>query len=218
MPFVTLKIAQTLDGRVATATGESKWITGEAAREEGHRLRDRHDAILVGINTVLKDDPSLTTRIPHGRDPLRIIVDSKLRVPLTAKILRQRSAAKTCIATLDSMPKDRLGALLDVGAEILIAKGKNGQVDLKHLMRMLGSFGITSVLIEGGSTVNASALRSGIVDKVVLFAAPLLMTGADSLCSIGGSSPARLSKAIKLHRVTSKWVGRDLMIEGYTRP
>lgn len=218
MPFVTLKIAQTLDGRIATAAGESKWITGEEARKEGHRLRDRHDAILVGINTVLKDDPSLTTRIPHGRDPLRVVVDSKLRVPLTAKILTQRSAAKTCIATLDSMPKDRLSKLLDAGAEILIAKGKNGQVDLKCLMRMLGSFGVTSVLIEGGSTVNASALQSGIVDKVVVFAAPLLMTGADSLCSIGGKSPARLSKAIKLHRVTSQWVGRDLMVEGYTRP
>jgi diaminohydroxyphosphoribosylaminopyrimidine deaminase/5-amino-6-(5-phosphoribosylamino)uracil reductase len=218
MPFVTLKIAQTLDGRIATATGESKWITGEEARKEGHRLRDSHDAILVGINTVLKDDPSLTTRIPHGRDPLRVIVDSKLRISCNAKVLTQRSEAKTCIATLDSMPKDRLGALLDAGAEILIAKGKDGQVDLKDLMRMLGSFGVTSVLIEGGSTVNASALKAGIVDKVVMFAAPLLMAGTDSLCSIGGKSPARLSKAIRLHRVTSQWVGQDLMIEGYIRP
>jgi diaminohydroxyphosphoribosylaminopyrimidine deaminase/5-amino-6-(5-phosphoribosylamino)uracil reductase len=218
LPFVTLKIAQTLDGRIATATGESKWITGEAAREEGHRLRDQHDAILVGINTVLKDNPSLTTRIPRGRDPLRVIVDSKLRIPLTAKVLTQRSTAKTFIATLDSMPKDRLGALLDAGAEILIVKEKNGQVDLKQLMRMLGSFGVTSVLIEGGSTVNASALQAGIVDKVVMFEAPVLMTGADSLCSVGGKSPARLSKAVRLHRVTSQWVGQDLMLEGYIRP
>jgi diaminohydroxyphosphoribosylaminopyrimidine deaminase/5-amino-6-(5-phosphoribosylamino)uracil reductase len=218
MPYVTLKIAQTLDGRIATAAGESKWITGEAAREEGHRLRDRHDAILVGINTVLKDDPSLTTRIPGGRDPLRVILDSNLRIPLTAKVLKQRSSAKTCIATLDSMPKDRLGALLDAGAEILIAKEKNGQIDLKDLMRKLGGFGVTSVLIEGGSTVNASALKSGIVDKVVVFAAPLLMTGVDSLCSIGGKSPARLSKAIRLRRTTSRWVGDDLMLEGYIRP
>jgi len=218
MPFVTLKIAQTLDDLEATAAGESKWITGEEARKEGHRLRDRHDAILVGINTVLKDDPSLTTRVPRGRDPLRIIVDSKLRVPLIAKVLTQRSTAKTFIATLDSMPKDRLDKLLDAGAEILIVKEKSGQVDLKHLMRMLGSFGITSILIEGGSTVNASALRSGIVDKVVVFAAPLLMTGADSLCSIGGKSPARLSNAVRLHRVTSQWVGQDLMVEGDLRP
>lgn len=218
MPFVTLKIAQTLDGRIATAAGESKWITGEEARKEGHRLRDRHDAILVGINTVIKDDPSLTTRIPRGRDPLRVIVDSKLRIPLNAKVLTQRSLAKTCIATIDSMPKDKLGALLDRSAEILIAKEKNGQVDLKHLMRMLGGFGVTSVLIEGGSTVNASALQAGIVDKVVVFEAPMLMTGTDSLCSIGGKSPARLSKAVRLHRVTSRWIGEDLMLEGYIRP
>jgi diaminohydroxyphosphoribosylaminopyrimidine deaminase/5-amino-6-(5-phosphoribosylamino)uracil reductase len=218
MPFVTLKIAQTLDGRIATATGESKWITGEPARLEGHRLRDRLDAILVGINTVLKDNPSLTTRTPNGRDPLRVIVDSKLRIPLTAKVLSQRSTAKTFLATLESMPTDKLSRLLDVGAEILIVKEKNGQVDLKDLMRMLGGFGVTSVLIEGGSTVNASALRSGIVDKVVVFAAPLLMTGVDSLCSIGGKSPARLSKAVRLHRVTSQWIGQDLMIEGYVRP
>lgn len=218
MPFVTLKIAQTLDGRIATAAGESKWITGEDARLAGHRLRDRHDAILVGINTVLKDDPSLTTRIPGGRDPLRVILDTRLRIPLKAKVLVQRSSAKTLIATLDSMPKDRLGALLDAGADILIVKAKDGQVDLKDLMRKLGSFGVTSVLIEGGSAVNASALKSGIVDKVVLFAAPLLMTGADSLCSIGGASPARLSKAVRLHRMTSRWIGEDLMIEGYLRP
>lgn len=218
MPFVTLKIAQTLDGRIATAKGESKWITGEAAREEGHRLRDQHDAILVGINTVLKDDPSLTARIPHGRDPLRVVLDTKLRIPLTAKALTQRSSAKTCIATLDSMPKDKLGALLDRGAEILIVKEKNGQVDLKRLLRMLGGFGVTSVLIEGGATVNASALQAGVVDKVVVFEAPLLLTGTDSLCSIGGKSPARLSTAIRLHRTTSRWVGEDLMLEGYIRP
>ena len=217
MPFVTLKIAQTLDGRIATAKGESKWITGDEARKEGHRLRDRHDAILVGINTVLKDNPSLTTRILHGRDPLRVILDSKLRIPLNAKILTQSSEAKTCIATLDSMPKDRLADLLDAGAEILIAKGKNGQVDLKHLMKMLGSFGITSVLIEGGATVNASALRAGIVDKVVAFIAPMLMTGTDSLCSLGGKSPQKLSQAIRLCDVTSRQVGRDLMVEGYIR-
>jgi diaminohydroxyphosphoribosylaminopyrimidine deaminase/5-amino-6-(5-phosphoribosylamino)uracil reductase len=137
---------------------------------------------------------------------------------LNAKVLTQRSVAKTFIATLDSMPKDKLGALLDGGAEILIAKGKDGQVDLKDLMRMLGGFGVTSVLIEGGSTVNASALKAGIVDKVVVFAAPLLMTGADSLCSVGGKSPARLSKAIRLHRMMSRWIGDDLMIEGYIRP
>jgi diaminohydroxyphosphoribosylaminopyrimidine deaminase/5-amino-6-(5-phosphoribosylamino)uracil reductase len=217
MPFVTLKIAQTLDGKIATASGESKWITGEQARAEGHRLRNSNDAILVGINTVLNDNPSLTTRIPGGRDPLRVIVDSRLRIPLNAKVITQRSSAKTCIATLDTMPKGKLVKLLDAGAEILLASGREGRVDLKDLMKMLGSFGITSVLIEGGAEVNASALKSGIVDKVVMFIAPKLMTGTDSLCSIGGKSPVRLSRAVMLREVTSRFVGSDFMIEGYIR-
>ena len=217
MPFVTLKIAQTLDGKIATASGESKWITGEQAREEGHRLRNSNDAILVGINTVLNDNPSLTTRIPGGRDPIRVIVDSRLRTPLNAKVITQRSSAKTCIATLDTMPKDKLVKLLDAGAEILLARGRKGHVDLKYLMKMLGSFGITSVLIEGGAEVNASALKSGIVDKVVMFIAPKLMTGTDSLCSIGGKAPAKLGQAVTLHEVTSSFVGRDMMLEGYIR-
>jgi diaminohydroxyphosphoribosylaminopyrimidine deaminase / 5-amino-6-(5-phosphoribosylamino)uracil reductase len=216
-PFVTLKIAQTLDGKIATAVGESKWITGEQAREEGHRLRCRNDAILVGINTILSDDPALTTRIPGGRDPIRVIVDSKLRTPRYAKVITQKSTAKTLIATLDTMSKDNLVRLLDAGAEILLTRGSKGRVDLKYLMKMLGSFGITSVLIEGGATVNASALKSGIVDKVVMFIAPMLMTGRDSLCSIGGTSPARLDQSIGLSDMKSRFVGTDLMIEGYVR-
>jgi diaminohydroxyphosphoribosylaminopyrimidine deaminase/5-amino-6-(5-phosphoribosylamino)uracil reductase len=215
MPFVTLKIAQTLDGKIATASGESKWITGEQARREGHWLRDYHDAILVGINTVLKDNPSLTTRIPGGRDPLRVIVDTKLRTPLTAKVITQKSTAKTFIATLDSMPKDKLVKLLDAGAELLIVKDRRGRIDLKSLMKRLGSFGITSVLIDGGAEVNASALESGIVDKVTLFVAPMLMAGRDSLCSIGGTSPVKLSHAVRLRDITACFVGGDMMIEGY---
>ncbi len=217
VPFVTLKIAQTLDGKIATSSGESKWITGEKAREEGHRLRDTNDAILVGINTVLKDNPSLTTRIPRGRDPIRVIVDTKLRTPLKAKIITQKSSAKTYIATLDTMPKDKLVKLLDAGAEVLLAKGGKGHVDLKNLMKMLGGFGVTSVMIEGGAEVHASALKSGIVDKVVMFIAPMLMTGKDSLCSIGGVSPTRLTQSIRLRNMTSRMAGDDLMIEGYIR-
>jgi diaminohydroxyphosphoribosylaminopyrimidine deaminase/5-amino-6-(5-phosphoribosylamino)uracil reductase len=217
MPFVTLKIAQTLDGRIATAAGESKWITGEKAREEAHRLRDSNDAILVGINTVLKDDPSLTARIPGGRDPIRVIVDSKLRTPLNAKVITQRSSAKTYIATIDTMSRNNLDKLLDAGAEILLARGRKGQVDLNYLMKMLGGFGITTVLIEGGAEVNASALKSGVVDRVVLFIAPMLMTGRDSLCSIGGTSPMKLAQSIGLTDMQARLVGQDLMIEGYVK-
>ncbi len=217
MPFVTLKIAQTLDGKIATDSGESKWITGKEAREEGHRLRGTHDAVLVGINTVLKDNPSLTTRIAGGRDPIRVIVDTQLRTPLNAKVITQKSSAKTFIATLDRMPKGKFHKLLDAGAEILISRGTQGHIDLNYLMKMLTRFGVTSVLIEGGAEVNASALKSGIVDKVVMFVAPALMTGKDSLCSIGGPSPKKLAQAIKLTDVKTRFIGRDLMIEGYVR-
>ena len=183
VPFVTLKIAQTLDGRIATATGESKWITGKEARAEGHRLRDSNDAILVGINTVLKDDPALTTRIPGGRDPIRVIVDSRLRIPLTAKVLTQRSPARTIVATLTSAPKTKVNKLRAAGADILFVKSEQGRVSLRDLMGQLGRMGIMSVLIEGGAEINASALKAGIVDKIIAIIAPTLMTGRDSLCS-----------------------------------
>lgn len=217
MPFVTLKIAQTLDGKIATAKGESQWITGVEARAAGHRLRDQNDAILVGVNTVLKDDPSLTARIDGGRDPIRIVLDSRLRTPPAARILMQRSTAKTYIATLPNASKDRIVTLLDTGAEIILGRARNGKVDLAHLLKLIGSFGIASVLIEGGAEVHASALKAGIVDKVVLFMAPMFMTGHDSLCSIGGTSPLRLDRATKLRRVSSRFVGEDLMVEGYIR-
>ena len=216
-PFVTLKIAQTLDGKIATARGESQWITGEKAREEAHRLRDINDAILVGINTVLKDNPLLTTRIPSGRDPVRVIVDSALRIPLNAKILTQKSSAKTIVATLASAPKGKMTKLQKAGVEVLMVKSAQGRVDLRDLMRKLGKMDITSVLIEGGAEINFSALKAGIVDKAILFIAPMLMTGKDALCSIGGTSPVKLSQALRLRDVTSHFVGQDFMVEGYLK-
>jgi diaminohydroxyphosphoribosylaminopyrimidine deaminase/5-amino-6-(5-phosphoribosylamino)uracil reductase len=217
MPFVTLKIAQTLDGKIATASGESQWITGEKSREEGHRLRDTNDAILVGVNTVLKDKPSLTARIPNGRDPVRVVLDSRLRIPLAAKVLTQKSASKTIVATLTAAPTTKIKKLRDAGADVLPVKSAQGRVDLRDLLRKLGKRGIMSVLVEGGAEVHASAINAGIADKVVLFIAPMLMTGVDSLCAIGGVSPVRLDRASRLKDVTVSFVGDDLMIEGYIR-
>ncbi len=217
MPFVTLKIAQTLDGKTATASGESKWITGEKARTEGHLLRSSNDAILVGVNTVLKDNPSLTARIPKGRDPVRVVVDSTLRTPVNAKIITQKSPAGTIIATLATAQKAKMEKLRNAGAEVLLVKSRGGRVDLRDLMKKLGVRGIMSVLIEGGAEVHASAIASGIADKIVVFIAPTLMTGRDSLCSIGGISPARLSRAVRLHDVTIRQIGGDFMVEGYLR-
>ncbi|MDH4161161.1 MAG: bifunctional diaminohydroxyphosphoribosylaminopyrimidine deaminase/5-amino-6-(5-phosphoribosylamino)uracil reductase RibD [Nitrospirota bacterium] len=215
LPFVTMKIAQTLDGKIATAKGESKWITGPDAREAGHYLRDTHDAILVGINTVLKDDPSLTTRIPGGRDPIRVVVDSSLRIPMKAKIITQRSSARTIVATVDGASESKLRKLEAAGVEVVITRAAQGRVDLKDLMKKLGMRSIMSLLIEGGAEVHASALKAGIVDKAVIFIAPMLMTGKDSLCSIGGRSPAKLAQAVKFSEAEVDTVGDDLMVEGY---
>lgn len=216
-PLVTLKIAQTLDGKIATAKGESKWITGEEARKEAHRLRDRNDAVLVGINTVLKDDPSLTTRIPGGRDAVRVIVDGRLRIPLNARVLTQKSSTGTIIATSAGASKSRIAALQKAGAEVLTVKGSSGRVNLKDLLRMLGKRGIMSVMIEGGAEISASALNSRLVDKVVLFIAPRLMTGQDSISCIGGESPKMLKKGFGLRDVAAKFIGQDLMVEGYIK-
>jgi len=215
LPFVTLKIAQTLDGKIATASGESKWITGEEARTEGHRLRHMNDAILVGINTVLADDPALTARIPGSRDPVRVVVDSSLRIPITARLLTRTVSAKTIVAALPHAPKVKMKKLIAAGAEVIVTRSKNGRVDLRDLMRKLAKRNIMSVLIEGGAEINASACKSGIVDKVVLFIAPLLMTGRDSLCSIGGTAPETLLQAFKILDITTQFIGQDLMITGY---
>ncbi len=216
-PFVTLKIAQTLDGKIATSSGESKWITGDKARHEGHKLRDINDAILVGINTILNDDPALTTRIPGGRDPIRVVVDSSLRIPLNAKVLTQKSGAKTIIATVAGAARSKVERIRQLKAEVIEVKSNGGRVDLRDLMKKLGKIGIMSVLIEGGSEINASALKAGIVDKVVMFLAPMLMAGTDSLCSIGGISPLKLCDACRLKDVSVKTVDGDLMVTGYIK-
>jgi len=217
MPFVTLKIAQTLDGKIATKTGNSQWITGEQARHEAHKLRNFHDAVLVGINTVLQDNPSLTARIPRGRDPLRVIVDARAEIPLTAKVITQHSSAKTLIATTTRAPKNNVKKIQAAGIDILFVKSVKGRVDLHDLMQQLGARNIMSVLIEGGSEINASALHAGIVDKIIVFLAPLLLCGRESLCSIGGESPSRIEHAFGLKDVTSRFIGNDLMIEGYVQ-
>lgn len=215
LPFVTLKAAQTLDGKIATASGESKWITGEPARRESHVLRNVNDAILVGINTVLSDDPSLTCRLPRGRDPVRVVVDSGLRIPLTAAVLSGPSAARTIIATLAGASKRKAARLQAAGAEVLIVRERGGRVDLRDLMKKLGRKEMNSVLIEGGSEINASALKAGVVDKAVFFVAPLIMTGADSRCSVGGRSPSRLAGAVRTRDLSVRFAGRDMIIEAY---
>lgn len=218
LPFVVLKAATSLDGKIATTTGESKWITGVQAREQGHRLRDIYDAILVGVNTVLADDPSLTARLPEGRgrDPIRIIVDSSARTPTVARIFLQESAAYNIIATTESASPERKASLMATGADVIVVPGSGPTVDLAKLMEILGQREITSVLIEGGGQINGSALRSGIVDKVAWFIAPIIIGGDRAPGPVRGEGIEKLSSATKLYNIDIERLGQDLYITGYT--
>lgn len=213
-PFVILKIAQSLDGKIATSKGESKWITGEAARKRVHQLRHETDAILVGIGTVLKDNPSLDCRIKGGTNPYRIVVDSSLRVSPGSKILKFHDH-KTIIATTDRASTRKISRLTKLGARVLITKSSRGRVDLNHLMKELGKMEIVNLMIEGGSSLSAAALSSNIVDKVMFFVAPKVIGGTDSFSSVGGRSPSLLKSAFQLKNLTASKYGNDILLEGY---
>jgi diaminohydroxyphosphoribosylaminopyrimidine deaminase/5-amino-6-(5-phosphoribosylamino)uracil reductase len=215
-PFVFLKVAASLDGKIATASGESRWITGERARLLVHQLRDRVDAVMVGINTVLRDDPLLTTRLPGGKDPIRIVVDSRLRIPLEAKVLAASPTAPTIVATTEAAPPHKRQQLEARGVRVLVLGG-GPRVPLAALMERLAAQQVTSLLLEGGGELHDAALRAGIVDKVLYFIAPKLIGGRCAPMAIAGEGCARLAEAIALERVRVRRVGDDLLIEGYVR-
>jgi len=213
-PFVIMKAAMTLDGKIATANGQSKWISGEEARRQVHRLRSQVDAVMVGIGTVLQDDPELTARLVdrHARQPLRVILDSRLRIPLRARVLSQARQAGVLIATTRHAPPSRIAALKQRGAEVLILPAEHGNVSLKACLTTLGRQGITSLLLEGGSEVNATALRSGLLNRLQLYVAPALLGGQDAKGLIGGASPASISASWPLNDLQVQRVGKDLLI------
>lgn len=217
-PFVYLKLAMSLDGRIATRTGESHWITSDAARRKVHRLRDRVSAIMVGIGTILADNPSLTTRLPEGGgiDPVRIVADSKLRTPLDAKIFNDVSPAGVIIATSKNPPSDRKSALEKRGAVVLTTCGED-RVDLHDLLRKLYRRGITSVLIEGGASLAWTAIQERAVDRCLFFYAPVIIGGDDAPCGIGGAGISRLEEAPRLTEVEVTRVGTDILVNGRIR-
>lgn len=213
-PFVTLKTATTLDGRIATASGDSKWITNSISRQYVHRLRHQHQAILVGIGTVLADDPQLTTRLPHGGlQPLRVIVDSRLRIPIDAQVT-DVSQADTLIFTTEHRDQQKEAALRAKGVQVEIT-GKSSKVDWNVVFRTLGDRGILSVLVEGGSEVNASLLEGNWIHKVIIFLAPKLLGGTKSLHAIGGKNPEKISEAKILKNLSLKQYGDDICVTGY---
>ncbi len=212
-PLVTLKTATTLDGRIATSQGESRWITGEAARARAHALRARHDAVMVGSGTALADDPELTCRLPglEHRSPVRIVVDGRLRLPLTGKLVRGAGAVPTWVVTLDGADRRRRDAYLDCGVEV-IAVGADGEgnVDLGAAMAALGERGLTRVLVEGGGGLAAALLRARLVDRLAWFRAPAVI-GGDGIPVAPAFGIETLSEAPAFRRLSVIEVGDDLL-------
>lgn len=212
-PAFTLKAAMTLDGKIATVTGDSKWVTGEESRLDGHWLRNTHDAIMVGVGTVLADDPRLDCRIKGGRDPIRIVLDSKLRTPPTARLLPGKKGPRTMILTSKSADKKRAAALEKAGAEIIPMKLRgNGNISIYEMARDLGLQKILSVLVEGGGQVHASFLEAGIYDDVYLYIAPKII-GGPAPSWVGGKGWTTMAAAKKLVPLGNPWrMGDDLRL------
>ncbi len=215
-PFVTMKYAMTMDGKIACTTGESKWITGEEARRHVHFERLRHTAIMAGVGTVIADDPLLTCRLEGGRDPIRIICDSTLRTPLESSIVKTAAEVPTVIASACADP-ERIKPYTDRGCEVITAAGIDGRVDLRELMRILGEErGIDSILLEGGGELNWSALKAGIVNKVQAYIAPKIF-GGNAKTPVSGEGVLTPSEAYILETVDIVRLGEDHMIESMVR-
>lgn len=216
-PFVMIKSAMTLDGKIATRTGDSKWITNEESRLFVHNLRDRFSAIMVGINTIMQDDPALTTRLSNkeGKDPIRIVVDNKARIPLNAKVINSSLSAPMILAVADEMPKEKLRMLNNKKVKVITVGDREGKVDLNRLMDELYNIQIDSVLIEGGGNLNYSALNAGIVDKVLMFISPKIIGGSQSKTPFEGEGVSSIEEAYKVRDCEIKKFGNDILIEGY---
>lgn len=215
LPFVTLKLAATLDGKIAAATGDARWISGAESRKTVHRLRGEVDALLVGSATVRVDDPQMTCRIAGGRNPRRVVLDSRLRLALAAKILHQPDPEKTIVATAIDAPAKKVRAIEALGAQVWrLPINSKGRIAWRPLLRKLARAGIVSVMIEGGAAVAASALTDKVVDKVLFFYAPKII-GGDARVMIDGLNLRRIRHAISLKRIVIKRCGDDLMVSGY---
>ncbi|WP_242965080.1 bifunctional diaminohydroxyphosphoribosylaminopyrimidine deaminase/5-amino-6-(5-phosphoribosylamino)uracil reductase RibD [Dehalobacterium formicoaceticum] len=214
-PFIAFKSAVTLDGKTSSYTGSSKWITGEEARMVGRQLRHRYDAILTGIGTVLADDPLLTTRVPGLKDPQRVILDSRLRIPMEAQVLDTKSAP-TLVFTgeiADGEPKAAL--LAEKGVEVISCPGSEGQVDIFSVLKILSEKGITSILIEGGAQIQGAFFDRELVDKLYVFIAPKLIGGHHAPGMLGGMGIAEMGHAVRVYDLKMDQIGTDFLLTGY---
>lgn len=214
-PFVTLKMAMSLDGKIATRTGDSRWITGERARKMAHRLRRDSDAVLVGVQTVIADDPRLTVRhVRAHRQPLRVVADSTARTPLQAHLLRT-GGTPPLIAITDRAPQDNVQALREAGAQVTVVPQREGRVELAALLDELGRREVAGVLAEGGGELAASLIEQGLADKLVVFVAPKIIGGSEAVGAVMGTGAAIVEQAWPVREVRCRKLGDDFMIEGY---
>ena len=215
-PYVVMKTAMTLDGKIASRTGDSRWVSNEKSRIKVHELRNELAGIMVGVNTVIADDPMLTTRLENGegKNPVRIVVDSTARIPLGAKILNSSDQAKTIIAVTNQADSKKIEQIEAKGNQVVAVKSSNEKIDLEDLMVKLGELSIDGVLLEGGASLNYSALKAGIVDEVVSFVAPKIIGGAEAKSPVGGEGIELMKDAIELDDIKLQQLGNDLMLTG----
>ena len=211
-PYVTMKYAMTMDGKIATCTGKSRWITGEEARRRVHWDRHGNMGIMIGMGTLLADDPMLNCRLKGGRNPVRIICDSRLRAPKDSQIIRTAGEIPTILATCCSDP-ERIRSYEDLGCQVVTVPEREGMTDLPELMKLLGARNIDSILLEGGAGLNASALKSGIVNRVQAYIAPKLFGGAAARSPVGDPGVESPGEAYRLTRPRITYLGEDILLE-----
>lgn len=218
-PFVTMKVASSLDGKIATYLGESRWISGQESRRRVHALRAEADAVMVGAETACRDDPELTVREVEGevRQPLRVVVDSTLRLPASARLLAGPPEARTIVATTEKAPLERRKAVEELGRQVLVLPERQGRVDLRSLMGRLAEMEVVSLLLEGGGELNASMVEEGLVDKVLVILAPMLVGGREAPSSLDGLGVGSLKEVYRLKEVRLEKVGEDVHVEGYLK-
>lgn len=213
-PFVVLKAAMTLDGKIATAIGQSKWITNETSRAYGYKLRDIYDGIMVGINTVIEDNPMLTARVDGGKNPIRIVVDSSLKIDINANVVQDKSA-KTIVATTDKADKDKILKLQAQDVDVIVVdKDENDKVDIEKLLDILGQQNICSILVEGGATLSGSFVARKLVDKVYFFIAPKIVGGKEAKTPVAGTGILNLQEALALKDIQIEKLEEDILIIG----
>lgn len=216
-PFVILKTAVTMDGRTCTVTGDSKWITSEESRRLVHKIRAGVSCLVTGVETVIKDDPMLNVRLEgEWRDPLRVVLDSKARIPLSSKLLTH-SPESTLVCVAENASRESIENIRQTGVQLLVLPGSDEGIDIKALIAELAKRGLDSVLVEAGARVNTSFLRAGLVDKIMMFMAPKILTGAGSPSWTAGRSPELMREAIELEGIWAEPVGSDILVQGYVK-